>query len=53
MSQTNANSAMTTNNTNKDLSNYQFHLWTSKTAPIKYLTELLKDLLTLLVKVNK
>jgi len=46
MSQTNANSTMTTNNTNKDLSNYQFHLWTSKTAPIKYLTELLKDLLT-------
>lgn len=30
----------------QDLSNYQFHLWTSKIAPIKYLTELLKDLLT-------
>jgi len=26
--------------------NYVFHLWTSKTPPIKYLTELLKDLLT-------
>lgn len=29
-----------------DFSNYLFHLWTSKTPPIKYLTELLKDLLT-------
>ena len=29
-----------------DFSNYVFHLWTSKTPPIKYLTELLKDLLT-------
>lgn len=33
-------------NTNNDFSNYVFHLWTSKTPPIKYLTELLKDLLT-------
>ena len=31
---------------NTDFSNYIFHLWTSKTPPIKYLTELLKDLLT-------
>jgi len=31
---------------NNDFSNYLFHLWTSKTPPIKYLTELLKDLLT-------
>ena len=46
MAQSNVNSAIATNNNNKDLSNYQFHLWTSKTAPIKYLTELLKDLLT-------
>ena len=30
----------------KDFSKYIFHLWTSKTQPIKYLTELLKDLLT-------
>jgi proliferating cell nuclear antigen len=30
----------------QELSNYVFHLWTSKTAPIKYLIELLKDLLT-------
>ena len=29
-----------------DFSKYLFHLWTSKTPPIKYLTELLKDLLT-------
>ena len=29
-----------------EISNYSFHLWTSKTPPIKYLTELLKDLLT-------
>ena len=29
-----------------DFSKYSFHLWTSKTPPIKYLTELLKDLLT-------
>ena len=29
-----------------DFSKYIFHLWTSKTPPIKYLTELLKDLLT-------
>jgi proliferating cell nuclear antigen len=29
-----------------DFNNYIFHLWTSKTSPIKYLTELLKDLLT-------
>ena len=28
-----------------DFSNYVFHLWTSKTPPIKYLTELLKDLI--------
>lgn len=27
-------------------SNYKFHLWTSKTPPIKYLSELLRDLLT-------
>ena len=32
--------------TNNDFSNHVFHLWTSKTPPIKYLTELLKDLLT-------
>ena len=32
--------------TNNDFSNYIFHLWTSKTPPIKYLTELLKDLIT-------
>jgi proliferating cell nuclear antigen len=32
--------------TTQELNNYLFHLWTSKTAPIKYLTELLKDLLT-------
>ena len=38
--------AAATTTTNQDLANYQFHLWTSKTAPIKYLTELLKDLLT-------
>lgn len=30
----------------KDFSKFIFHLWTSKTQPIKYLTELLKDLLT-------
>jgi proliferating cell nuclear antigen len=30
----------------KDFTKYIFHLWTSKTQPIKYLTELLKDLLT-------
>lgn len=30
----------------KDFSKYIFHLWTSKTQPIKYLFELLKDLLT-------
>lgn len=30
----------------KDFSKFLFHLWTSKTQPIKYLTELLKDLLT-------
>lgn len=29
-----------------DFSNYTFHLWTAKTPPIKYLTELLKELLT-------
>lgn len=29
-----------------DLSKYIFHLWTSKTPPIKYLSELLRDLLT-------
>mgnify|MGYP001245212624 CR=1 FL=1 len=29
-----------------DLSKYKFHLWTSKTLPIKYLSELLRDLLT-------
>ena len=32
--------------TPNDFSKYVFHLWTSKTPPIKYLTELLKDLLT-------
>ena len=36
----------TTNGSNNDFANYIFHLWTSKTSPIKYLTELLKDLLT-------
>ena len=36
---------LTTSNKN-DFSKYVFHLWTSKTPPIKYLTELLKDLLT-------
>lgn len=34
------------NNNEADFSNYAFHLWTSKTPPMKYLTELLKDLLT-------
>ena len=29
-----------------DLSKYSFHLCTSKTTPIKYLSELLRDLLT-------
>tara|TARA_B110000003_G_scaffold267024_1_gene294783 strand:- start:345 stop:1151 length:807 start_codon:yes stop_codon:yes gene_type:complete len=29
-----------------DLKEYSFYLWTSKTAPIKYLMELLRDLLT-------
>ena len=29
-----------------DSNNYNFHLWTSKTPPIKYLSELLRDLLT-------
>jgi proliferating cell nuclear antigen len=37
--------SLTTSNQN-DFSKYIFHLWTSKTPPIKYLTELLKDLLT-------
>jgi proliferating cell nuclear antigen len=32
--------------TTTDLSEYNFHLWTSKTPPIKYLSELLRDLLT-------
>jgi len=40
-----ASTAVATPN-NTDFANYMFHLWTSKTAPIKYLTELLKDLLT-------
>jgi proliferating cell nuclear antigen len=31
---------------NSDFSDYLFHLWTSKTPPIKNLAELLKDLLT-------
>ena len=26
--------------------NYVFHLWTSKTGPLRYLSELLRDLLT-------
>lgn len=30
----------------QDYSKYIFHLWTSKTQPLKYLSELLKDLLT-------
>ncbi len=44
----NNNTALQTVNTSNtvDYSNFAFHLWTSKTAPIKYLTELLKDLLT-------
>ena len=29
-----------------EFANYVFHLWTSKTPPIKYLAELLRDLLT-------
>ena len=29
-----------------DLKDYSFYLWTSKTPPIKYLIELLRDLLT-------
>lgn len=29
-----------------DSTDYTFHLWTSKTPPIKYLSELLRDLLT-------
>ena len=29
-----------------DIDKYSFHLWTSKTLPIKYLSELLRDLLT-------
>jgi proliferating cell nuclear antigen len=29
-----------------DSSKYSFHLWTSKTPPIRYLSELLRDLLT-------
>jgi proliferating cell nuclear antigen len=36
----------TDNQNENDFTNYSFHLWTSKTPPIKYLTELLKDLLT-------
>ena len=36
----------TTSTQQNDFSKYLFHLWTSKTPPIKYLTELLKDLLT-------
>ena len=36
----------TTSTQQNDFSKYIFHLWTSKTPPIKYLTELLKDLLT-------
>ena len=31
---------------NAEFANYAFHLWTSKTPPIKYLAELLRDLLT-------
>ena len=30
----------------EDKQDYVFYLWTSKTPPIKYLTELLRDLLT-------
>lgn len=33
-------------NKDEEFSNYSFHLWTSKTPPIKYLAELLKDILT-------
>lgn len=29
-----------------NLENYVFHLWTSKTGPLRYLSELLRDLLT-------
>ena len=29
-----------------DINNYSFHLWTSKTGPLRYLSELLRDLLT-------
>lgn len=42
----NQNQLQTQAQVNTDFSNYIFHLWTSKTPPIKYLTELLKDLLT-------
>ena len=43
----NENTGHEISTTNKnDFSKYVFHLWTSKTPPIKYLTELLKDLLT-------
>jgi proliferating cell nuclear antigen len=40
----NSDNAITTGT--KDFSKFLFHLWTSKTQPLKYLTELLKDLLT-------
>ena len=39
-------SVVVNNQEKNDFSNYAFHLWTSKTPPIKYITELLKDLLT-------
>ena len=34
------------NSSSAEFANYAFHLWTSKTPPIKYLAELLRDLLT-------
>jgi len=46
MSSTDNNNTTTVATDKKDFSKYIFHLWTSKTQPIKYLTELLKDLLT-------
>ena len=43
---TESDSTQQVSGTPNDFSKYLFHLWTSKTPPIKYLTELLKDLLT-------